>query len=363
MTALRALAAALSALAISSASVALAQTGPQVTAAASPTTSGAIEVVWTPVEAAVGYLVVPQRLTSTGTWVAVDGRTQRVTAVRPVVFDELVNGTTYRGCVAAVLPDGFRTAVSDPAVPYGLPGAPIITETSRDGPELTVTWTPPAANGRPITSYTVAVSPATIQPVVVGGDQTTLTIEGLDDSADYTVTVRATNLRGQGEQVQSETIPAAAALGPIGATVLQVSVVAGPCAGQASSTPPATQNPGSDATAGPSQESDTDSKVSGNAQDKRTPSDSRPSSGPTEVADDDVADDERPVEESAGRDHDVSPTDPGEVAVEPAPIITTAPEDTTPRSTRWVRWSLAGLVLLATGAAMVMGAGSGRHKA
>jgi hypothetical protein len=181
-------------------------TGPQVSAAASGATSGAIEVTWTPVAGAVGYSVAPQRLTSSGAWAAVPGREERFTTVRPAVFDGLINGASYRACVAAVLPTGFVVAVSEAAIPYGLPGAPTIGELQRAGDELTVTWAPAAANGRQISAYTISATPsdaaggtASTVEVVVGGNETTVTLEDLDEDAGYVITIRATNLRGQGE--------------------------------------------------------------------------------------------------------------------------------------------------------------------
>lgn len=216
---------------------AAARTPAAVSAAASVSTAGAIEVVWTTVDDAVGYLVVPQRLTSAGTWAAIDGRTQRVTVSRPLVFDGLVNGTSYRACVAAVLPDGFVTSVSEPAVPYGLPGVPVLGEITREGDQMTVTWSPAPANGRAVTSYTVTVVPATIEERVVGGSQTSIVLEGLDPEVDYTVSVRATNLRGQGEpsEVEAAVIESSAVL-PSDTPVIRASAVTGPCGEQVRTT-------------------------------------------------------------------------------------------------------------------------------
>lgn len=227
---------------------------PEVTASASVTTAGSIEVAWTAVPGAVGYLVAPQRLTSTGTWALVEGRTQRVTAVRPVLLDGLVNATTYRACVAAVLPDGFTTGLSGSAVPYGLPGAPVIAEVAVEGTQMTVTWTPAAANGRPVTAYTITLSPAVGQEVVVAGNQTSAIIEGLTAGADHTVSVRATNLRGQGDPAQSDTIsvPAAPTSGTAqsGAPQIVFTSTGGPCSGAAASTTPPDTSAGSDASSG-----------------------------------------------------------------------------------------------------------------
>lgn len=126
------------------------------------------------------------------------------------------------------------TAVAG-AVPYGLRGVPVIAAVEVDGTQMTVTWTPAAANGRPVTAYTITLSPTVGQEVVVAGNQTSAIIEGLTAGADHTVSVRATNLRGQGEPAQSDTIsvPAAPTSGTArsGAPQVVFTSTGGPCAG------------------------------------------------------------------------------------------------------------------------------------
>ena len=198
---------------------------PSVTANASATRGATIEVTFTAVEGALGYLVVPQRLRSDGQWTALDGREERLSARRPVVFDGLANGATYRACVAAILPDGPRTGLSTSAVPYGLPGAPAISSVERSGTELEVTWSPATANGRQITAYEVSVAPDDgIAPIVVGGNETSTTISGLRENAEYVVSVRATNLRGQGEAGQSSAAAISTSGPSFDGSVLVVSV-------------------------------------------------------------------------------------------------------------------------------------------
>lgn len=231
---------------------------PTVTANASAASGATIEVTFTAVEGAIGYLVVPQRLRADGEWTALDGREERLSARRPVVFDGLINGTTYRACVAAILPDGQRTGLSTSAIPYGLPGAPAISSVERTGGSLEVTWSAAASNGRQITAYEVTVAPDDgIAPVVVGGNVTNATIEGLREDAEYVVSVRATNLRGQGEAGQSAaaaistsatseappvlTVAAVApATGPSGASIGDALLVSGigACAGATGVTAP-----------------------------------------------------------------------------------------------------------------------------
>ncbi len=73
------------------------------------------------------------------------------------------------------------------------PMAPVAT--ARDA-GATVTWTPPATGGQPITGYTITGNPS--GHAVVGGGITTATVYGLTNGTTYTFTVRATNVIGTG---------------------------------------------------------------------------------------------------------------------------------------------------------------------
>lgn len=222
-----------------------------VEATASTTTSGAVRVEWDAVPESIGYLVVIQRLAGE-TWVAVADRQFRVTTVRPVLIDGLTNGESYRACVAAVRADGFRVGLSSAAVPFGLPGQPIITEVTPVEGGLTVEWTPAAPNGRAISAYAIAVTPADVEEIIVGGAATSVTIEDLNPDVSYTITVRATNLRGQGEPSESSAgaQPLTIAFRPTDPTSghdpvddlasrgLVRAVSAGPCAAPVAAAPP-----------------------------------------------------------------------------------------------------------------------------
>lgn len=222
-----------------------------VDARASTTTAGAVRIEWAAVPDSIGYLVVVQRRAGDA-WVAVPDRQFRVTSVRPILIDGLTNGETYRACVAAVRSDGYLVGLSAGAVPFGLPGAPTITEVTAVEAGLTVEWTPAAPNGRPITAYTITVTPADVEEVIVGGAATSVTIEDLNPDVSYTVSVRATNLRGQGEPGESASAvqPLAIAYRPTGPVVDHASIVApsldglvrivssGPCAAPVAAAPP-----------------------------------------------------------------------------------------------------------------------------
>lgn len=317
-----------------------APTAPTVTTNASATTSGAIEVTWTEVTDALGYLVTPQQLRADGQWVAVEGRTQRFTGRRPVIFDGLVNGSAYRGCVAAFLSDAFVIGLSSGAVPYGLPGLPAVTSVDRQGGTVTVSWSPAAGNGRQVSSYEVSVAPNDVDPVVVSGNETSAELSGLRDGVDYAVSVRASNLRGRGEAGQGQAVSNVAAVPSFAAPrVIMVAVNAGPCAGAVttSSTPapsqgssdPAPVDEAEEATAAPAAPRRTAPPASSNEAEDDAP---EPTPAPVVPA--------QPVQPSAPPAEADAPT--------PAPpeIAATGRADGMSGTTMWVALlGLAGLVI------------------
>ena len=87
----------------------------------------------------------------------------------------------------------YSTDVGFTAV--GAPGAPTITDVDGStSQELTITWTAGATGGSAFTDYEVTVTDG-VTPVVnnTGDGSLTLTVTGLTDGVDYTVTVRAKN--------------------------------------------------------------------------------------------------------------------------------------------------------------------------
>jgi titin len=75
------------------------------------------------------------------------------------------------------------------------PGAPTgVTATGGNG-QAHVSWTAPAANGSPITGYTVIGSPGGFVKTVAGG-QTNGTVTGLNNGTEYRFTVIASNAIG-----------------------------------------------------------------------------------------------------------------------------------------------------------------------
>jgi hypothetical protein len=78
------------------------------------------------------------------------------------------------------------------------PAAPTNVVAAAGDASASVTWTAPADNGSPISSYTIAASPGPAS-VTVGGTQTTASISNLNNGTPYTFTVRATNGVGTGQ--------------------------------------------------------------------------------------------------------------------------------------------------------------------
>ncbi len=150
-------------------------------------------------------------------------------------FTGLVNGTTYTFSVLAVNAEGNGPwSVGVSAVPYGKPltmapptatGAPVPDPTTTRA--IQVSWAAvqgTAANGRPVTSYTVDEYSSTssggpwtqVSTSTVGGSTTTASFTVTNDSSWYEYTVGATNLAGASAQ-SPQSSPAVQAAAPPGA--------------------------------------------------------------------------------------------------------------------------------------------------
>lgn len=83
-------------------------------------------------------------------------------------------------------------------VPPTAPSAPTAAVATAANGQATVSFSPPTANGSPITKYTVTANPAAGTDVDINTTATTHTITGLTNGTSYTFTVTATNAIGTG---------------------------------------------------------------------------------------------------------------------------------------------------------------------
>ena len=123
---------------------------------------------------------------------------------RTLVFDRLVNGTSYTFTVAArnevVLQDGQParpSPASESATPFGLPLAPPGLVASNLAPrQVRITWGAADPNGSPVTSYQLRVNNGSWTDV---GNVTTVTRTEGANGTNYTYAVRAVNEAGPGD--------------------------------------------------------------------------------------------------------------------------------------------------------------------
>ncbi|PIQ30298.1 MAG: hypothetical protein COW62_12945, partial [Zetaproteobacteria bacterium CG17_big_fil_post_rev_8_21_14_2_50_50_13] len=112
------------------------------------------------------------------------------------------------------------SAASAAATPTGVPNAPTAVTAVAGNAQAQVSFTAPAANGSPITGYTVTSTPGGLTATGVASP---LTVNGLTNGTAYTFTVTATNAVGA-----SPASTASAAVTPAGLPGAPIGVAASP---------------------------------------------------------------------------------------------------------------------------------------
>lgn len=113
----------------------------------------------------------------------------------PIEVTGLVNGTAYTFTVVAVnsLGTSAASAASNSVTPATVPDAPTsVVATIGDG-SASVAFTAGAANGSPITNYTVTASPGGL---TASGTSSPIVVSGLTNGTAYTFTIVATSALG-----------------------------------------------------------------------------------------------------------------------------------------------------------------------
>jgi titin len=127
------------------------------------------------------------------------GQTCVSTTSFPCTVTGLTNGTAYTFTATATNPYGtsIASAPSAAVTPQPLPGAPTAASAVAGNASALVSWTAPAPNGDPVTSYKVTSLPGG-KTCTATAPTTSCTVTGLPNGRSFTFTVTATNLIGTG---------------------------------------------------------------------------------------------------------------------------------------------------------------------
>jgi trimeric autotransporter adhesin len=167
----------------------------------------------------------------------------------PIIVTNLTAGQQYKFTVTATNPAGEGPAsFPSSGVPYRLPGPANITSATAGNGQATVAFTASNADqklGNPITSYTITARAGvgvTSGPVAATATGTTspITVAGLTNGTNYTVTVYATNGAGNGPESGPKVVtPATVPGAPTNVTAANTSSGTATGTADVSFTPPA----------------------------------------------------------------------------------------------------------------------------
>jgi Fibronectin type III domain len=136
------------------------------------------------------------------------GQTCVSTTSFPCTVTGLTNGTAYTFTATATNPYGTSIASTPSAAvtPQPVPGAPTGASAVAGNASALVSWTAPAPNGDPVTSYKATSLPGG-KTCTAHAPTTSCTVTGLPNGRSFTFSVTATNLIGTG--------PASSATAPV----------------------------------------------------------------------------------------------------------------------------------------------------
>jgi len=170
------------------------------TGATAIASDGQAAVSWTAPASDGGYAITGYTVTSSPGGLIGSSSGSQTTAT----VTGLTDGTPYTFTVTATnsIGTGPSSNPSTPVTPIGRPGAPTGVTAAPGNANALVTWNAPAANGSPITSYTVTpyISGTAQSPTTVNGSPpaTSVTITNLTNGTPYTFQVTASNSVGTG---------------------------------------------------------------------------------------------------------------------------------------------------------------------
>ena len=130
------------------------------------------------------------------------------------IVSGLTNGVSYTFTVKAtnIAGESSSSASSTPVIPAGLPGVPGNYLAAPGNGQISLSWTAPASNGSPITSYNIYSFPSNALAATSSATSTSQIITGLTNGNTYYYYITAVN--SVGESASSTTVNATPATVP-----------------------------------------------------------------------------------------------------------------------------------------------------
>ena len=119
-------------------------------------------------------------------------------ATSPITIRDLSNGTEYSITLRALNESGAGAASGSVSVIAGAPDAPTIDSIVSGNGQAIITFAPGADNGSAITNYEYSFDGVTYIALNPADATSPITIPGLSNGTEYSITLRALNDRGEG---------------------------------------------------------------------------------------------------------------------------------------------------------------------